>query len=419
MDERTPMVSVVLPCYNHEKYIEEAIDSVMNQTFHDFELIITDDGSTDRSRELIQRKIEQYNRDPRIRFYPNEQNTCFSNIDKAFASARGRYIASISGDDKMMPEKLEKQVKFLEEHRDRYKACVTWIECIGEDSAKKDSLPAYFNRDNVPLNELLKTLLLKGNCLCSPTFMVDREAFVRYGGMDFDFRQTQDYVLWLRYLMDEELYIIPEKLTCYRVVKGSLSDSAVDPEAEIRTYEEQEELLFEIFADMKAHVFDRIFPDTDGSHHDTKHLMCRKVKCLIDCTEQNTLLGAVAIRLYYLYKKEPGFTELLATEYGIDRRFMHGFVGRASTYSYVVHQQNRLRVLTAANQAHRFDLGGLHKSNADMIGEMLQMMEAGQGVLTLDHIASLYDYCKANGNPEEDFLAMLYEAREKGVKLFS
>ncbi|MBR3745689.1 MAG: glycosyltransferase family 2 protein, partial [Selenomonadaceae bacterium] len=107
-----PKVSVILTSYNHAAYISAAIESVLNQTFTDFELLIVDDGSTDNSREII----KQYN-DPRIKFFLYEKNRGpVIAIDDALKSAHGKYIAVHHSDDLWTLDKLARQVEFLDTH---------------------------------------------------------------------------------------------------------------------------------------------------------------------------------------------------------------------------------------------------------------------------------------------------------------
>ena len=109
-----PMVSVVMPVYNGSKYLKEAIDSILNQTFTNFELIIINDGSTDNSEDII----FSY-QDRRIYYLKNEHNKgiCIT-LNRGLDNARGKYIARMDCDDISMPQRLAKQVNYLERHRD-------------------------------------------------------------------------------------------------------------------------------------------------------------------------------------------------------------------------------------------------------------------------------------------------------------
>src|SRR6185503_3801925 len=112
----TPTVSVVLNCYNHERYIGEAIDSVLAQTHRDFELILIDNGSTDGSRTVMQ----SYS-DPRIRLVMHDDNrTLSSRLNEGIAAARGEFVAVLYSDDRFLPDKLERQLAIFAELPDDY-----------------------------------------------------------------------------------------------------------------------------------------------------------------------------------------------------------------------------------------------------------------------------------------------------------
>ena len=109
---RMPKVSILMPVYNAEKYLIEAVDSILNQTFRDWELIIINDGSTDRSRELLSQIA-----DNRVIIVDNETNLGLINtLNKGINLCKGEYIARMDADDISTPERIEKQVQFMDSH---------------------------------------------------------------------------------------------------------------------------------------------------------------------------------------------------------------------------------------------------------------------------------------------------------------
>ena len=109
-----PEISVIMSVYNGEEYVAEAVESILNQTFSDFELIVIDDCSTDTTGEILKRLAE---RDERVKVHPNEVNLRLpSSLNKAISLARGRYIARMDADDIALPERLERQYAFMEAH---------------------------------------------------------------------------------------------------------------------------------------------------------------------------------------------------------------------------------------------------------------------------------------------------------------
>lgn len=114
----TPLISVIMPVYNTERFVGEAIESILNQTFTDFEFIVIDDGSTDSSREIIQHYAQQ---DQRIRAFQNEENRRLvftRNIALSKVDSKSRYIGICDADDTISPEWLEQTYHYMEYHND-------------------------------------------------------------------------------------------------------------------------------------------------------------------------------------------------------------------------------------------------------------------------------------------------------------
>lgn len=219
-----PKVTVLLTSFNHEKYICDAIDSVLSQTFSDFELFILDDGSTDNSWWLINQ-----HKDPRIKAFrfdaPGQvllqQNRILSE------EANGSYIAIHHSDDIWECNKLEKQVAILD--RDPLLGAVfTNVSAITEDGGLlTDESHFYFsifNQPNRSRHEWLRHFFLAGNALCHPSALIRRECFSKHDNYRAWLRQLADFDFWVRLAMRHEIHVIPEKLTRFRV---RTSDSEV------------------------------------------------------------------------------------------------------------------------------------------------------------------------------------------------
>lgn len=213
-----PKVSVILTSYNHAAYVAAAIESVLNQTFADFELLIVDDGSRDNSRE----GIKTFN-DPRIKTFLYEENRG-SNIAirEALNSARGKYIAVHHSDDLWTFDKLEKQVAFLDANKN-YAACFTWVSFIDEQGNSKeldaeDNYRNVFDKDNRSRAEWLNYFFYNANCLCHPSVMIRRDVYEKYKLLDmYGLWQLPDYLMWIRLCFHAEIFILPERLTKFRL----------------------------------------------------------------------------------------------------------------------------------------------------------------------------------------------------------
>ncbi len=340
-DREEPLVSVLLTCYNHEEYVEEAIRSVAAQTYKNIEVIITDDGSSDNTASIIRKTLADLN-DNRFRTILAETNTRFRCFEEALATTRGKYYCGLSGDDLMNPDRIKTQVAFLENFGDRYDACFSWVDVnidawtnTGMDLSsiedRKKSLEKAFNRDNFRSNDWLKQFLLYGNCLNAPSAMVKMNVFKEYGGYDFTYLQLQDMDLWIRFLMKYELYVIPEKLSVYRLVPGSLSNSG-NMSNYIRTHVEMEELLYESVLNMPDDVFDRCFPDPIITDHSANDIICRKIKLLYDKHFPGDMNAVITTRLYFHYRTYPGVLKMLAEKYAVSRADMHNYTKEYSPY---------------------------------------------------------------------------------------
>lgn len=182
-----PRVSVLMPIYNGEKYLRQAIDSILRQTFTDFEFLIINDGSTDSSAELI----ESYN-DPRIRLVHNKTNLkLIETLNKGIKLARGQYIARMDCDDISLPERLAKQVAFMDAHPE-VGVLGTGFYFMGSDG--KLSYKVLF-----PIKHHLLRWGLCFYCpICHPSVLMRKDAIVKVDGYDPEMFHVEDYDLWYR-----------------------------------------------------------------------------------------------------------------------------------------------------------------------------------------------------------------------------
>ena len=188
-NKNAPLVSVIMPAYNAERFLEEAIRSVMSQTVTDWELLVLDDGSKDRTATIAADLAAQ---DSRIRFLPNEANMGVAKTrNRGFALCRGQYVALLDSDDVWHPDKLEKQLALAEQTDADMVYCSYGIM----DEYSKPSRRDYVVRECVDL----KALLRENSIGCS-TVMLRRELVKTYRFIE-DFYH-EDYVLWLQLLQD-------------------------------------------------------------------------------------------------------------------------------------------------------------------------------------------------------------------------
>ena len=215
----SPKVTVLMPVYNGEKYLREAVDSILGQTFRDFEFIIVDDASTDRGYEIARSYT-----DPRIVLVRNERNLGLTvSLNRGLELTRGEYVARMDCDDVSLPERLERQVAFMDANPD-VGACGTW-------SLDIDHAGNVVGRRELPLGEELNNFYWRRS-LSHPAamFRFDREDGPRY---DPACRYAQDYDLWFKVRARRRLANLPEYLLLYRVHDDSITGSRVD--AQVRS----------------------------------------------------------------------------------------------------------------------------------------------------------------------------------------
>lgn len=202
-----PKVSVVMPAYNAEKYIGEAIDSILNQTFTDFEFIIINDGSTDRTEEIIQ----SYS-DSRIVYLRNEQNRGISDtLNRGLDTANGEYIARMDSDDISLSERLSKQVKYMDKHLEIGVLGVATIE-FGEGIKKEEKQYCISDPKDA------KAGLFFSTCLAHPTVMI-RASVLNKNKLRYEsaYDGMEDYLLWWKIAHYTELCVLDEALFKYRI----------------------------------------------------------------------------------------------------------------------------------------------------------------------------------------------------------
>lgn len=211
-------VSVILTSYNHANYLKESIDSVLNQTFRDFELIIVDDFSTDNSREII----ESYH-DERIRFIKHEYNYGYSIVKEEVENyIKGEYIAIQHSDDCWAADKLEKQVRYLDTH-ENCGAVFTDAQVINDDGSFYDDKDGFyyniFAQQNRSRFEWLRFFFQHGNCLCHPSLLIRSKIYIEDNLLNdvCAYRQIPDLVIWTCLCLKYDIYIIREKLTYFRI----------------------------------------------------------------------------------------------------------------------------------------------------------------------------------------------------------
>ena len=207
------LVSIVTPLHNAEKYISETIESVINQTTKDWELIVIDDGSADGGPAIIE---EYHKQDSRVRLIRNKYNLGPAQTrNRGIEAATGRYIAFLDSDDVWLPNKLETQLRFMQTTNSPF--TFAYYEQIDEEGNFLKTMDYFPDKVNY------RSTMMSNKIGCL-TAMYDTQYFGKVYMADI--RNRQDYTLWLQLLKKAPYaYCVPEVLARYRVRKGSISSN--------------------------------------------------------------------------------------------------------------------------------------------------------------------------------------------------
>lgn len=257
-----PRLSIVIASYNHASFVQDSLRSVLQQDFQDFEILVTDDGSTDGTPDQV-RAV----RDPRIalRVLPENLGACIA-MNDAIRFARGEYIAVLNSDDVFLPGKLSRQVAFLDAHPHigavfGYPAFIDERGQRFDDATHKDH--AVFHVHNRPRHEWLRHFFDHGNALCHPTVMIRRSVYEAVGLYDARLAQVPDLDMWMRVCRHVDIHVLPEPLTGFRIRDNLQNASAARPEVVIRDAWERACILRH-YLHLPRWEFDEVFPEYAG-----------------------------------------------------------------------------------------------------------------------------------------------------------
>lgn len=210
-----PSISVVLPVYNGEKYLIEAIDSILAQTFTDFELIMIDDGSTDGSLAILQKYQE---RDTRIRLVSRENRNLATTLNELIDMARGEWVARMDQDDISLPLRLERQLDCVE--KNNADLCGCWVKYFGGWSRR--TWKGWLTDQAIKVDMLFKAPFVH------PSVMM-RTDLVRRLRYDKNYEKAEDYDLWVRAAQSGwNMCNIPEVLYLYRKHGSQISTQSAE-----------------------------------------------------------------------------------------------------------------------------------------------------------------------------------------------
>ena len=215
---QSPRVSVILPAFNAERFVAEAVDSILGQSLAEFELIAIDDGSTDTTGSLLAARAAH---DPRIRIIARGNRGLTRSLNEGLETARADYVAIMNADDVSLPERLATQAAFLDLH--------PAVAAVGSQTrlmlADGKAGPA----TSLPESPAaIRSFLLRASALAHPAVMLRRQAVLDAGGYRAQIEPAEDYDLWLRLAERHDLANLPDVLLHYRVHAGQSTARAYE-----------------------------------------------------------------------------------------------------------------------------------------------------------------------------------------------
>lgn len=218
-----PLVSIICHCYNHASFVEECLDSVLNQSYKNIELIIVDDCSSDNSVEVIENWLKK---NPEVQFFNNTKNLGITkSFNKTIEFAKGEFLIDLATDDVLLPNCIEEQISAFNQNPN---ACLVFgnAELIDETGTTIGFNFPVDNNLNVTDKNLVNTnyesILKGGNCMCSVSSMFKKETFINLGKYD-ESLAYEDLDFWLRIAKKYELVFIDKVLVKKRELSHSLT----------------------------------------------------------------------------------------------------------------------------------------------------------------------------------------------------
>lgn len=261
MSARVPRVSVVLPCFNHERWVTEAITSVLEQTMPDFELIVVDDGSRDQSLVVVSQSG-----DPRLRVLAlGENRGGAAALNVGIGQARAELVAVLNSDDAWEPSKLERQLAVLELHPE-LGAVFTSARLVDEFGSALDpaATPPWhdvFRQPNRRQAEWLRFFFDHGNALCHPSVLIRRRFYAEQGLYDNRLRQLPDFERWIALVKWAPIVVLGEDLVRFRLLAPGQNVSSSTRENITRCFFEHLAIAERFFEGCSDELLLEAFPD--------------------------------------------------------------------------------------------------------------------------------------------------------------
>ncbi|MFH2045479.1 MAG: glycosyltransferase [Pseudomonadota bacterium] len=220
--EDTPLVSIIVPAYNHAEFISDCILSILNQDYPNIDLIVINDGSTDDTDQIIKALLEKYSFS--FRYIAKNNEGLIKTLNHGIKLALGKYLCEIASDDILLPGSISKRVHYLKEHS---KIDVVFADAYILDNKIKTTIR--LQKDEKRYNSMEHTVkdLIEGRAkIFFPSGMFRKSLFEKLKGFDEDFRYSEDVTIWLQLALYGSIAYLDEPVMYYRTHSSNTSSSA-------------------------------------------------------------------------------------------------------------------------------------------------------------------------------------------------
>ncbi len=374
-----PLISIVMVNYNKEMYIEEAIKSVLEQTYTNWELIIVDDGSTDDSVNIIRKYQGMDDRIKAIFRKENSQICVVTNI--GFGQVKGEFVARIDSDDVWLPQKLEKQLAYLEVHPEGG-LCFTKLDIIDENSKNiNDELPDLYKAYNSRRNqeEWIRHFFFCGNTLIQSSLLMKREVLDSIGNFNVAYMQGHDFDFFTRAIRKYQFIFLEEPLTWYR--RTGNQNSGSNETNDRRFFNENMNIRYHYFDDMEDELFIRCFHGDFVNPESVSHeeILCEQAFLLCKCIQgevDNPVLGLTKLERLL---NDPRTGDILQNKFGYCPKDYYKQSVQKLFYTEEV--QKKINILSYDLNVQMHINKSLEAKNAELYAECEELKQQVQGML--------------------------------------
>lgn len=313
------MVTVLMSAYNHEKFVRDAIVSVLEQSYEGIYFMVADDASGDRTREII---LEYEDKIDEIHLF--DENSGASQMPAMLPFVTTEYTAIINSDDYWEKTKLAKQVAYMQEHPE-CAACFTWAEMVDDEGKVLED--EVFCQKNRSKEEWMRLFWLRANCLAHPSILIRTEIYKKLMTDEniCVYRQLPDFYMWLNLIQEHEIHILQEKLITFRVHNLGTVDnvSAATVKNQLRDGMEQSIIWYRLMKKMNKDYFIKAFGDIRIAKDAVteEEIQCEKFFIL----GASPVKGIAQAALYYYLDvmKDTKVYQIMKEKYGFSNKMFY------------------------------------------------------------------------------------------------